>query len=304
MKELAPIILFVYNRVDNTAKTIEHLKNNYLAQESELYIFSDGGRDEKSWALVHKVREFIRTITGFKAVHIIERPCNYYLERNVIEGVGEVLSKHESVIVLEDDMCTSPYYLTYMNEALELYRDNRQIMHVSGFTNLDIPQYGDIYFTPHMAGSGWGTWRERWAKFVHYKSREEALDGLTQADLDVITYNGNFDCLKSLDRKPIPWDICWKIVIYRNGGLTVNPTQTLLRNIGLSGGTHFGLKNSRLFGWYEFDRPFITRRLQVGGVEVAINPAIEALYCDAFKDHGMRYNWFGRIVRKIYKMFK
>ena len=43
MTKLAPIALFVYNRFGTTKKTVEALKKNYLASQSELFIFSDGG---------------------------------------------------------------------------------------------------------------------------------------------------------------------------------------------------------------------------------------------------------------------
>lgn len=61
--------------------------------------------------------------------------------------------------------------------------------------------------------------------FVHYNNREEALNGLTATDIARITYDGRFDCLKMLDRRPVPWDICWDIVVYRCGGLALHPTQ-------------------------------------------------------------------------------
>mgnify|MGYP003302984369 CR=1 FL=1 len=304
MKTLAPVILFVYNRADNTAKTIEHLQRNYLSQDTELYVFSDGGRDDASWQAVNEVRAMLKGVTGFKRVNIIERPCNFYLERNVIEGITEVLSTHDRAIIMEDDICTSPYFLTYMNEALELYKDEERVMHIAGFTNLDVPELGNTYFTPHMSGWGWATWSDRWAKFKHYTSREEALAGLSLYDINRITYDGNFPCLGSLDRNPIPWDICWELAIYRNNGLCLHPTHTLLKNIGLVSGTHFGFKNGKLFGWYEFDRPFSTHKIKVGGIPIEENADIEAQYAIALKDHGMRYNLLGRIARRLYRWAK
>ena len=160
---LSPIALFVYNRLDNTMATIEHLKANSLASESILYVFSDGGKDEISWKKVKEVRDYIHSITGFKKVHIVERPENFYLERNVIEGIKQVLKKHETNIVMEDDICTSPHVLEYFNNALQKYNSESRVMHIASFTNLDIPEFGDTYFTPHMSGCGcWATWKNRW----------------------------------------------------------------------------------------------------------------------------------------------
>ncbi len=302
----APVAIFVYNRADHTARTIEHLQHNLLAAETDIYFFSDGGYDKHSWQAVNKVRALLHKVTGFKSVTIIERPCNYYVERNVTEGIAQVLTTHDRIIVMEDDIISSPYYLTYMNDALDYYCNDKRVMHVAGFTNLDIPQKGDTYFSPHVTGSGaWATWRDRWSHFVHYNNREEALNGLTATDIARITYDGRFDCLKMLDRRPVPWDICWDIVVYRCGGLALHPTQTLVRNIGLTSGAHFtGLQKSRIFGWYEFDRPYSTHPVKVGGIPVAEDAEIERMYGEALTDHGMRYNLFGRIVRKIYKLFK
>lgn len=303
IKELSPIAMFVYNRVDNTKTTIEYLKKNSLAADSILYIFSDGGKDEKSWKEVRKVREFLHSITGFKEINIIERPENFYLERNVIEGLGYVLAKHDTVIQLEDDICTSPVFLTYINEALEKYQDEKRVMHIATFTNLDVPEFGDTYFTPHMSGYGaWATWKDRWEQFRHYTSRSEALEGMDEKLISKIQYGGAFPCLKLLDRNPIPWDICWEIAIYKAGGLCLTPTHTLIKNIGLGKGTHFD--TFRIFGWYDFDRPFRTEKIILKDIPIEENPTIEALYAKALKDHGMRYNLFGRIVRYFYKKYQ
>lgn len=300
----APVAMFVYNRVDNTRITIEYLKRNAMAENTELYIFSDGGRDERSWKEVNEVRAYLRTIDrGFRAVHLIERPENYYLERNITEGLAEVLAKHESVILLEDDICTSPVFLKYMNDALDKYRNEKRVMHIAGFTNLDVPEMGDTYFTPHMSGAGaWATWRDRWQHFTHYRTRSEALSGMDAADIDKIEYGGVFPCLRSLDRDPIPWDICWTIAIRRQKGLCLTPTHTLIRNIGLGKGTHFS--TSRLFGWFEYDRPYRTEPVTLNDIPIEENPSIEALYARALKNHGMRYNLLGKCVRYVYLMIK
>lgn len=297
---LSPIALFVYNRLDDTQETIEHLKANTLASASILYIFSDGGKDEASWKKVQEVRDYLHTITGFKKIHIIERPENFYLEKNIIEGIKQVLRKHETIIVLEDDICTSPIFLEYMNNALVKYADTPKVMHIAGFTNLDIPEKGDTYFTHHMSGWGWATWRNKWEYFTHYQTRKEALQGLSDKDLRKLEYNGNFTCLKSLDKSPIPWDICWEISIFKQKGLCLHPTHTLIKNVGITNGTHFNA--SKLFGWYEYDRPFRVNSITLHDISIEENSDIEKMYEKAMKDHGMRYNLFGKIVRYFYKL--
>jgi len=302
--KLAPVALFVYNRADNTRRTLEALAANTLASETEVFVFSDGGRDEASWTLVREVRQVVSEFAGaFGRFELVARPENFYLERNITEGIAQVFETHDRIIVLEDDIVTSPYYLQYMNQAFELYKDVSRVMHVAGFTNLSLADT-PFYFTPHMSGWGWGTWKDRWnGHFLHYTTREEALRGLTAEDLDRIQYGGVFRCLSSLDRRPIPWDICWELAIYRAGGLCLTPGRTMVRNIGLSGGTHF--RSWSLLQWYEFDRPPQQQPLPLTRVENPVkDPDIEAQFARAITDWGIRYTPLGKVVRYLYKKIK
>jgi hypothetical protein len=300
----APVAMFVYNRMDTVKKTIACLLANTLASQTELFVFSDGGKDEKSWGEVKAVRDYIRSIppSGLKKVTLIERPENYYLERNITDGVTTILAQYECAIFLEDDICTAPYFLEYMNDALSFYKDKKQVMHIAGFTPLNLPHKGDVYFTSHMSGWGWATWADRWnSHFVHFTSRAEGLEGMTGEMISHIEYGGVFPCLNSLDRNPIPWDICWDIAIHKNKGLCLSPTQSLVYNCGIQGGTHF--HSQKLFGKYDYDRPFITRKLNVEKSDIEEDDEIETvIYPEAFRDFGFRYNLLGKIVRFFYHL--
>lgn len=307
----APVAMFVYNRADNTQKTIEHLLRNTLAAETDLYVFSDGGKNEESWRMVNEVRTYLHKVQkdieqthALRSMTIIERPENIYLERNITEGIAQVFETHDRIIVLEDDICTSPYYLQYMNDAFDMYRDVEKVMHVSGFTNLSLtlPQREGTYFTPHPSGWGWGTWRDRWQKyFYHFNTREEALQGMTPDDISAIQYGGVFPCLKSLDKRPIPWDICWELAIYKAGGLCLTPSRTMVRNIGLKNGTHF--KSFDLLQWYEFDREPLQEPIHLVKVDnPQKDPYIEQLFTEAIKDWGIRYTPLGKVVRFFYRL--
>lgn len=301
--ELSPVVLFVYNRIETTMQTLSCLKANTLAARTDLYIYSDGGTDESSWKVVNKLRDYLRTITGFKTVNIIERETNYYLERNIIEGVTDIINYCGKVIVLEDDVCTSPYYLQYMNDALTFYEKEKKVMHISSIPHFDIKTGNDIVFTSLMeCGWGWATWKDRWNDFKYYMSREDALDGLSNNDLYNLEYGGRFQCLKSLDRDPIPWDICWILAIYRNKGLCIEPVEPLSQNIGLYNGTHY--KGCRLLGKDPYDRSYKFFKVEKFPTEVKINEQMEYFLFHEFKGFGMEYNWLGKLVRIIYRYFK
>lgn len=304
----SPAVLFIYNRLDNTRKTLESLAANTLARETDVFVFSDGGKDEKSWSEVNRLRKYLHNFESpFKSFTIIARPENYYIERNITEGVAEIFENYDRIIVLEDDIVSSPYLLEYFNEALDMYADEETVMHIAGFSHLDLlnqNQTGEgcreSYFTPYMGGWGWATWRNRWQKhFIHYESREEALSGLDEDAQSAIQYGGAFPCLKFLDRNPIPWDICWTLAIYKAGGLCLNPAYPMIRNIGIRNGTHF--KNYAILQSFVFDREPLRRRLHLKKATPEQNPIVEAKLKVALTDWGIRYTALGKVVRFFYK---
>src|SRR5476651_1758025 len=119
--QLAPIVLFVYNRPWHVEQTLNALAANELAAESELYIYADGPKDNADAITlenIQKTREIIRKKKWCNEVYIIERSKNLGLQASIIEGVTTVVNNYGKVIVLEDDIITSPYFLQYMNDAL------------------------------------------------------------------------------------------------------------------------------------------------------------------------------------------
>src|SRR5476651_318519 len=134
--QLAPIVLFVYNRPHHTEQALNALKLNGLASESTLYIFADGpkkGAPAETLADIKKTREVIRGKKWCKDVFIIEAEANKGLAASIINGVTDVVNKHEKVIVLEDDIITSKYFLQYMNDALSVYEDEQKVISVGAF---------------------------------------------------------------------------------------------------------------------------------------------------------------------------
>ncbi len=160
----SPICLFTFNRLDETIKTVEALKNNFSAPKHHLKIFSDGPRSSEESMKVQNVRNYIHTITGFRTIEIFESKENKGLATSVINGVSRVLESNESVIVLEDDLITSPNFLDFMQQALNFYRDDENVISISGFTmNLpSLPGSKDYYFGYRASSWGWGTWKRNW----------------------------------------------------------------------------------------------------------------------------------------------
>ncbi len=121
------------------------------------------GRKRKA---VAAVREYVAGIKGFKSLTVHHRPHNYGLAKSIMEGVTDVISEYGSVIVLEDDIVTVPGFLRFMNDALERYRHEPKVWHISGWNYpIDPEGLDDAFFWRTMNCWGWATWADRWTHF-------------------------------------------------------------------------------------------------------------------------------------------
>ena len=251
MRDLAPIVLFVYNRLEHTKKTIEALQKNKYAADSMLFIFSDGAKKEQDIDKVSEIRKYIKGVTGFKSVEIVEREVNYGLAKSIVDGVTTVVSKYGKIIVLEDDIVTDDTFLEYMNEGLCKYQDNKQVYSVSGYSYLGSGiKTTSPYFLKICSSWSWATWSDRWEQFDtccadwNLLGKERELRRKFDYDYAYPFYG----LLKAQmrDEKTNSWAIKWYWTLFKNGGLTLYPTRPLVYNVGFDGsGEHCKQKRTR-----------------------------------------------------------
>jgi hypothetical protein len=244
-EQLAPLALFTYNRLEETKQTILALQQNYLAKETELYVFSDGPKNEDAREKVLGVRKFLQTIKGFKKVTVYQSQTNKGLATSIIEGVSKLLKNNNSVVVMEDDLITTRNFLNYMNDALNYFEYDKSIYTVSGYSprikNLD----RDTFYTHSRSFPwGWATWKEKWdedffdiEKIKKYIFKKSYL-------LDEFDRNIGSDAsemlLKTIDGKISSWYIRWVFNNYLLGRKTIYPVLSKVENIGNSKeATHF-----------------------------------------------------------------
>ncbi|MEH6889048.1 sugar transferase [Bacillus sp. JJ864] len=244
---LAPVIIFVYNRPEHTIKTIEALAKNELARESTVFIFSDAAKNENSLEKVRAVREYIDTIEEkkyFKSLKINKAKINKGLAKSVIDGVSEIINENGKVIVLEDDLVTTPDFLTYMNDALNYYNDLEKVWSISGY-NIPIAfpkdYKSEIYYSYRGCSWGWATWKNRWNQvdwdvkdYTEFKGNRRLRNQFNR---------GGRDMANMLDSQMEgiidSWAIRWCYTQSKKDLLTVYPVKSRIKNIGLDGsGTH------------------------------------------------------------------
>jgi hypothetical protein len=264
-KRLAPIVLFVYNRPHHTQRAVEALKSNTLAKESELFIFSDAARNEAALAAVSEVRGYISGISGFKKVHIIERPENMGCDPSILDGVSCVISEYKKVIEVEDDIVTTPLFLEYINKALNVFEYDERIWSVSGYTPpIKIPTdyKNDTYLSIRPSSWGFGTWENRWKAIDWTKAGLEEVFHDPQA-IKMFCEAGE-DILNTLIKHPDTYDIPIYYYMRKQYKYSVLPVVSLLQNIGADGsGVHFTSKQKK------FEVTLLSDR------ELTINPNIQ-----------------------------
>lgn len=242
MKDLSPIVLFTYCRVNVTKKTVESLLANSEAKDSILYVFSDSFKNESSKIGVIETRDYVHSIKGFKDVVIVERAENWGLSKNLIDGITSVVNKHGKVIVIEDDTIVSRYFLKFMNEALCAYEGDSRIATVSGY-NYEIPNLPECYFSRIGSCWGWATWKRAWDTFdsdakLLYKSIKEKH--LEKAFNDNDTYPFMAMLYNQVIGKVNSWAVRWHASTFLHNMYHIRVGKSLVSNagFGLDGSTH------------------------------------------------------------------
>lgn len=246
--QLAPIVLFTYNRPQHTRQTLEALTKNVLADQSDLFIYCDGPKKNatsEQLDTIKKTREVIREKKWCKTVTIYESDINKGLADSIISGVTEIINKFGKIIVLEDDIVTGKYFLDFMNTTLEKYKNNNEVWHITGWRDpIKKSKNDSSFFYPTMDCWSWGTWQNRWIFFKKDIPFYEKI--FTQKMIHDFNIDGTNSgmwqqILLNKEKKINTWAIFWYATIFIKDGLCLAPTQSLIRNIGFdNSGVHCG----------------------------------------------------------------
>lgn len=304
MVSLAPILFFVYNRPLHAQLTIESIKKNKLSVESDLYVFSDGPKVEGD-ENVKKVREYIKTIDGFKSVTIIEREKNLGLANSIIEGVTEIVNRHGKIIVIEDDLLVSPFILEYLNKALEIYEYDKKVAHVDGFCEGNLKNLPDTFFLKTSGNLGWATWKRAWDMF-----EEDANKLLTHIEsnnrIKEFDKCGNYKeglsfsqlLRDQIEGKTDSWAVRWAASVFINNCYGLFPGKSMVLHIGFNG-THFN--DSSLLDFQKLKPPLV--RILPAKIKVVENRMIKNRYFIPIKKSkfdDIRY-FFEKVFRRLLK---
>ena len=244
-----PIALFAYNRPDHTERAITSILENKLSYKCDIHIYSDGPKNIGNKNEVQKVRHIIEKYKKHINYSMYYRKSNIGLANSIIGGVNNLVKKYGTVVVIEDDLELSPYFIKYMHEALQKYRNRSEVVQISGFAfDTKVETDYDAIFLPFTTSWGWGTWERAWNQFdceMKYLIDIEKSPELKRK----FNINNNYDyytmAVKTKLEKFDSWAIKWYLSTFRNYGLTLYPKKSLVKNHGFDGtGTHCGIKTN------------------------------------------------------------
>jgi len=246
MEEKAPIVLFIYNRPDSTKRLLDSLALNPEANQSQLYVFCDGPKQNcniEVLAQISSTRSIVRSEKRFKEVIIIELESNRGLAQSIIDGVTQILQHHESVIVLEDDLIVAPYFLYYMNDSLNRYESELRVGQIGACNYYACgSQFPNFFFTPITDCLGWATWKNRWIAFETDSQKLYVELLKNDAKKELFNAYGSYNFMGMLEKQILnevsSWAIRWQATCVLQNWLTLYPNPSMTQHIGASNFTH------------------------------------------------------------------
>ena len=309
----APVIVFNYNRPDHSLRTWEALAQNEYATLTELYLYCDGPKAYASDEMRQRIAELHAQAKQyaidapkqgkFKAVHVVCAEKNKGLANSIIGGVTDVINKHGRVIVLEDDLLTSLYFLKYMNTALDKYESYPAVFSISAnrppVNKMAIPDdypY-DVFVSLRPFSTGWATWKNKWNR-IDWSL--DYLDEFLKHPEQIEAFNRGGDDLTEMlclqrDYRIDSWAIRYSFQLFYHHAVAILPCVPYVDNIGFDGtGIHSGT-DARDFRNDVSLAPSEPRLLDVIYEDSRIINAFYNYYCRA------RRPWWQRVINTIYR---
>jgi hypothetical protein len=262
------IAVFAFNRPKHLEMCLESLKNNPEATYCDLTVFIDGPRNNSDEHLVNEVYQIAKHLTGFQSVNVVKSESNKGLATSIINGVDKIFESSSEIIVLEDDLIVSPYFLNFMSNSLEKYRKEINVASIHGYLpNLSV-EIDEPFFLRGADCWGWATWRDRWAttEWNGIKLRDGLIDvGLVnQFNLD-----GGYNYFGMLERQirgeNDSWAIRWHASMFLQNRLTFYPSRSLVINTGMDGtGRHSSISK-------KYDTQLSNSPIYIADIEISEN---------------------------------
>jgi len=232
-----PILFVIFNRPETTAITFEAIKK---VKPQKLYIAADGARQEVEEDILKckRTRDIIQKIDWNCEVKTLFRNENLGVVKGVISAIDWFFANEDHGIILEDDCLPSDSFWLYMQILLNYYKENEEVMHISGSNFIDTQKLNtSIYFSYFGSCWGWASWRRAWKKYdlnlIENVSEKDYLEILKKVSITTKHYNYFKNHLNyHRTGNDNIWDWRWTFCIWFYNGIVINPKYNMIKNIG------------------------------------------------------------------------
>lgn len=232
-----PVVLFVFNRPDITQRVFNEIRK---VKPEKLFLIADGPRDENDRQRCNEVRKIIENVDWECVVYKNYSDINMGCDPRMISGIDWVFQNTDRAIFFEDDCLPHPSFFQFCEELLEKYKDDKQIMHISGDNfqtgNKKFKCEESYYFSTIAQCWGWATWKRAWQlqdkdlkKWPTVKY-EKKINIIFHDKAVVAFWETLFQ--KFYSKQRTNWDGQWTFACFANDGLSIMPKINLISNIG------------------------------------------------------------------------
>lgn len=245
-----PLLFLIFNRPELTFRVFEEIRN---AKPQQLFIAADGPREGKEGEAekCEQARSIVNKIDWNCEVKTLFRNKNLGCRDAVSSAITWFFSHVEEGIILEDDCLPDKSFFLFCSALLEKYRNNENIMHISGANFQKGKKRGtaSYYFSVMPLIWGWASWRRAWKHYsVDMKGLENYIQDPRFINIFKKKYFADFYCKKLIQTQNgniNTWDYQWAFAVWKNKGICITPNENLVTNIGFgTDATHtLGMQN-------------------------------------------------------------
>ncbi len=255
-----PVLILGFNRPEDCRKVIQELRK---IKAKEVFFSVDGPRPGSVTDpdRVRAVQELTSLFDWDCNLHVRFLNENLGCKLAISTGITWFFENVEEGIILEDDCVPNRDFFQFCRRMLSKYRDNENVMHISGTSYLpkhSNPDYNHYFSSLHEVW-GWATWKRAWK---HFDLNIKYLEPSKEFSL-LRNYFGSRLVAKWFQRyiedSKSPtctlWSTYWSYAIIERGALSITPCVNLVQNIGFQeNATHGDHDSFKLYNDYKVER--------------------------------------------------
>lgn len=256
----SPILVFVHTRFDHFNNCINSLLKCPEAKYSPLFVSSDFQRNDEEKVNVDLVRNYVKAIKGFKSVTPIFFEKNVGIEYASNYSVNKVFKNYDQIIMLEDDIKVSPFFLDYINKGLDFYKNDPKVFSICGFSPYILTKNYSKFNTELVSSNRWnawgfGSWKNKFnqhLKFRHETSliknlENENIKGKLKLISDKLSRNYYPHFLYCIKENKLPaFDHLVSLFCLKNNMVNIYCQSTYTKNYGHDGSGLHSAKDSKI----------------------------------------------------------